>query len=97
MDKLAMCQLKKSLDGLKQAPRAWNSKIRHWLRKMWFAASKSDSSLFIWKGLEGPICILLYVEDFVVTGLAEIGEVKSQLQDAFEMKDLGELHYFLGI
>ena len=29
--------------------------------------------------------------------LAEIGQVKSQLSDTFEMKDLGSLHYFLWI
>ena len=51
------------------------------------------------KSLKGPVCILLYVDDLVVTGpdFAEISQVKSQLSDAFEMKDLGDLHYFLGI
>ena len=45
------------------------------------------------------MCILLYVDDLVVTDpdLAEISRVKSQLSTAFEMKDLGDLHYFLGI
>ena len=66
---------------------------------MGFVASKSDSSLFIRQGPDGPVCILLYVEDLVITGpgLNEIDRVKSQLSDAFEMKDLGDLHYFLGI
>ena len=63
---------------------------------MGFEVSKSNVSLFIRKGL---VCILLYADDLVVTrlNLAEIGQVKSQLSDAFEMKDLGDLHYFLGI
>ena len=66
---------------------------------MGFAASKSDSSLFIRKGPKGPACILLYVDDLVVTGpdLTEIDRVKSQLSEAFEMKDLGNLHYFFRI
>ena len=94
-----MCQLKKSLYGLKQAPCAWNSKIMHRLHKMGFVASKSDSSLFIQKGPVGLVCILLYVDDLVITEpeLAEIGQVKSQLSDAFEMKEPRDLHYFLGI
>ena len=64
-----------------------------------FSASKSDSSLFIQKGPKGLVCILLYIDDLVVTGpdLAKIGQVKSQLSDAFEVKDLGDLHYFLEI
>ena len=39
------------------------------------------------------------MDNQVITGpdLAEINRVKSQLSAAFEMKDLGDLHYFLGI
>ena len=42
---------------------------------------------------------MLYVDDLVITGpkLAVINNVKSQLSGAFEIKDLGVLHYFLGI
>ena len=66
---------------------------------MGFVASKSDSSLFIRQGPAGPVCILLYIDDLVITepGVPEINCVKSLLSDAFEMKDLGDLHYFLGI
>ena len=66
------------------------------MHKMGFAASKSHSSLFIRKG---PMCILLYVDDLVITApdLVAISNVQSQLSQAFEMKDLGDLHYFLEI
>ena len=66
---------------------------------MEFEVPKSDSSLFIRKGHASPICILLYMDNMVITGadLAEIGHVKSQLSDIFKMKDLGDLHYFLGM
>ena len=50
MNTSAVCRLKKSLYVLKQAPRAWNAKIKQQLRQMGFATSKSDSSLFIRKG-----------------------------------------------
>jgi hypothetical protein len=95
----AVCRLKKSLYGLKQAPRAWNAKITQQLHKMSFETSKADSSLFIHKTRLGPINILLYVDDLVITGadLEEINRVKRQLAASFEMKDLGDLHYFLGI
>ena len=94
LNKSVVCQFKKSLYGLKQAPRAWNSKITHRLCKMGLADSKSDSTLFIRKGSKGLICILLYVDDLVITGpdLAKICRVKSQLT-----RDLGDFHYFLGI
>ena len=47
LNKSAICQLKKSLYALKQAPRAWNSKITQRLRKMGFEVSMSDLLLFI--------------------------------------------------
>ena len=66
---------------------------------MGFAPSKSDSSLFVRQGQHAPVSLLLYVDDLVIVGadLDEIGRVKSQLVASFEMKDLGDLHYFLGI
>ena len=66
---------------------------------MGFAASKFNSSLFIRNGSEGPVSILLYIDDMVITGpdLDAINTTKSQLSKAFKMKDLGDLHYFLGI
>ena len=64
---------------------------------MGFVTSKSNSSLFIRQGPDGPVCNLLYVDDLVITEPDEIGRVKAQLSDSFEMKDLGGLHYFLGI
>ena len=45
------------------------------------------------------VSILLYVDDLVITGadLGEIDRVKLQLVASFDMKYLGDLHYFLGI
>ncbi|XP_075097867.1 uncharacterized protein LOC142175187 [Nicotiana tabacum] len=61
--------------------------------------SQHDHSLFI-KGSGGDlVLILVYVDDIIITGsnLAVIKESKSALQQAFKMKDLGELRYFLRI
>ena len=45
------------------------------------------------------VSVLLYVDDLVITGtdLGEIDRVKLQLAASFDMKDLGDLHYFLRI
>ena len=61
--------------------------------------SKSDTSLYIRHDSDSPIVIILYVNDLVIGGkdLAEINKVKSLLSGIFEMKDMHELHYFLGI
>ena len=61
--------------------------------------SKSDNSLYIRSGSESLIVIILYVDDLVIRGehLVEINKVKSLLSDKFEMTDMKDLHYFLGI
>ena len=61
--------------------------------------SKSNTSLYIRRESDNPITIILYVDDLVIGGpdLAEITKIKSLLSGRFEMKDLHELHYFLGI
>lgn len=43
--------------------------------------------------------LLLYVDDIIVTGDSEalIAEVKMALQAEFDMKDLGDLNFFLGL
>uniref|UniRef100_A0A3Q7J5P9 Reverse transcriptase Ty1/copia-type domain-containing protein n=1 Tax=Solanum lycopersicum TaxID=4081 RepID=A0A3Q7J5P9_SOLLC len=48
---------------------------------------------------EGTILMLVYVDDMLITGssLKLIEDTKKALQQAFKMKDLGELKYFLGI
>jgi len=43
--------------------------------------------------------ISLYVDDMIITGNADnlIKEIKQQMSQVFEMKDLGDLHYCLGL
>ncbi len=47
----------------------------------------------------GIIVIVIYVDDLIITGDndANIFDLKKLLKQKFEMTDLGELHYFLGI
>ncbi|VVA39320.1 PREDICTED: Retrovirus-related Pol poly from transposon [Prunus dulcis] len=44
-----VCKLRKSLCGLKQAPREWNAKFTGYLPAIGFKASQSDPSLFVKK------------------------------------------------
>ena len=61
--------------------------------------SKSDNSLFIWIDSKGQLFIIIYVDDLVIGGehLGDIEHTKRLLSNRFEMKDMEELHYFLGI
>ena len=66
---------------------------------MVFETTYFDSSLFV-KHV-GPVIVilLLYVDDIIITGSASsaIQQVISALTTEFDVKDLGFLHYFLGI
>ena len=58
-----------------------------------------DHMLFLKKCHEKIIILIVYVDDMVVTvnDLREREVLKKYLSREFEMKDLGELKYFLGI
>jgi hypothetical protein len=93
-----VCRLKKALYGLKQAPRAWYGRIDSFLTSLGFTKSKADSNLYFKIMNDEPIILLLYVNDLFLTGEENlIAECKKRLVSEFEMKDLGLMHYFLGL
>ena len=96
-DKDLVCLLRKSLYGLKQAPRVWNRKIRRFLKSIGFKPNYSDPCVYV-HGRTGVI-IAMWVDDLMIFGkdIADIEDLKERLSEEYEMKDLGELKYFLGI
>ncbi|KAM2954379.1 hypothetical protein FF1_032665 [Malus domestica] len=94
-----VCKLHKAIYGLKQSPRAWYAKLSSVLEKAGFMRSNADSSLFVRTGTKGKLVVLVYVDDLIITGdnTVEIEALKLSLHQAFAIKDLGRLKYFLGI
>jgi hypothetical protein len=91
-------RLKKALYGLKQAHRAWYGHIDSFLMSLGFTKSKADSNLYFKTMNNEPVILLLYVDDLFLTGEEKlIAECKRRLASEFEMKDLGRMHYFLGL
>jgi len=79
-----VCRLNRSLYGLKQAPRAWYSRFASYIIQLGFVEAKTDTSLFVYHQGTDTAYLLLR-------------RVISALQQEFSMKDLGELHHFLGM
>uniref|UniRef100_A0A2N9FT89 Reverse transcriptase Ty1/copia-type domain-containing protein n=1 Tax=Fagus sylvatica TaxID=28930 RepID=A0A2N9FT89_FAGSY len=93
-----VCKLLKSIYGLKQAPRAWFESFTSQLLHLGFLASTTYSSLFIYKNDKIIAYLLLYVDDIVLTNNTPtfLDHLILQLSKVFDLKDLGQLHYFLG-
>ena len=55
--------------------------------------------MFIYKFKHYTLYLLLYVDDIIITGTSPtlLTTLISNLQTTFEVKDLGPLHYFLGL
>ena len=94
-----VCLLSRSLYGLKQAPRAWYQRIAAFLQTLGFTSTRSDASLFVHHHGVDTTYLLLYVDDIILTAstVALLQRLTARLRDEFALKDLGPLHYFLGI
>jgi hypothetical protein len=93
-----VCRLKKALYGLKQAPRTWYGRTDNFLMSLGFIKSKADFNLYYKIENDDQVILLLYVDDLFLTGNGKlIIDCKKKLASEFEMKDLGQMHYFLGL
>jgi hypothetical protein len=92
-------KLVRSFYGLKHAPRAWHACLSSVLGVLEFSPSVDDTSLFIFRCLDVIVYLFVYVDDITVLSstVAAIPRLISQLHSEFSVKDLGTLHYFLGI
>lgn len=95
-----VCRLAKSFYGMKQASRQWFSRLLIELQKQGFQQSKNDYSLFIKHQRSDITIAIVYVhDDILLTGIdrTDIDTFKSYLHMIFNIKDLGLVHYFLGM
>jgi hypothetical protein len=91
-----VCKLPKSLYGLKQFPRAWNQKLYAFLKNIEFVKNDADFSVYV---VQVGDVIVVYVDDLILVcnNKDKLLEVKEELSRKFQMKDLRDLHFFLGM
>ena len=98
--KSKVCRLKKSLYGLKQSPRAWFERFGKAVKSHGYCQGQVDHTMFYKHTGEGKVAILfVYVNDIILTGNdnKELERLKKALAKEFEIKDLDDLKYFLGM
>ena len=94
-----VCKLKKSIYGLKQASRQWYLKFHDVISSFGFVENIMDQCIYQ-KVSGSKICFLvLYVDDILLAtndkGL--LHEVKQFLSKNFDIKDMGDVTYVIGI
>uniref|UniRef100_A0ACD5WTY3 Uncharacterized protein n=1 Tax=Avena sativa TaxID=4498 RepID=A0ACD5WTY3_AVESA len=92
-------RLHKALYGLRQAPRAWNTKLDTTLRSLGFTNSASEHSVYARGTGNKRVLLGVYVDDLIVTGADddELTKFKREMTEKFSMSDLGLLSFYLGI
>ena len=94
-----VCQLNRSLYGLKQSPRQWYEEIDNHLRNSGWTCSELNPNLYFPREGETITSLMLYVDDLLIFGSSKerVAEIKVQLGQKYKMKDLGLVNRYLGI
>jgi hypothetical protein len=91
-------KLQKSLYGLKQLGRMCYNRLSEFLKMKGYTKNDDCSRVFIKRSSNGFCIISLYVDDLSIIGNEEdINEARHHLKTEFEMKDLGQIKFCLGL
>ena len=90
-----VCLLNKALYGLKQAPRIWFFTLTTFLKELGFSSLTAELAVFA----RGNTFIAVYIDDMLIVGpsTSEIETIKKALGTRFNMSDLGQSYYYLGM
>ncbi|KAG7564986.1 Integrase catalytic core [Arabidopsis suecica] len=94
-----VCKLKKSIYGLKQASRQWYLKFNDTITSYGFVEVIVDRCIYIKVSGSKFVILVLYVDDILLAAndMGMLHDIKKYLSKNFEMKDMGEASYVIGI
>ena len=97
--KRMVCKLKKSIYGLKQASRQWYYKFHQVIISFGFEMNMVDDYIYHKFSGSKHIYLVLYVDDILLAtnDIGMLHETERFLSKKFEMKDLGDASFVLGI
>jgi hypothetical protein len=90
-------KLLRALYGLRKSPRLWQQEASRVLISIGFKVVQEDLCLFVREGL----IIIFYVDDLIlfnhISQREEAEDVRKRLNEAWELREMGEAQWFLGI
>ncbi|GJZ81787.1 retrotransposon protein, putative, ty1-copia subclass [Tanacetum coccineum] len=94
-----VCKLKRFIYGLKQASRQWNKHFDDDIKKFSFTQNQNEPCVYMKASGSNVTFLILYVDDILIMGnhILMLQGVKSYLEKCFDMKDLWEAAYIIGI
>ena len=99
-----MCKLKKSIYALKQSARCWNQTLDSFLIRNGYRKSGADNCIYVKSktkadGFISFEMLAIYVDDIIPVSndFEMLNKEKDPLCKEFEMVDLGEIHFVLGM
>ena len=94
-----VCKLNKSIYGPKQAPRQWYLKFNDTITLFGFKENIADRCIYPKVGGSKFSFLILYVDDILLASsdLGLLYTTKKFLYENFDMKDMGEATYVIGI
>ena len=98
-EKEKVCRLLKFIYGLKQSSRQWYIRFHNTIVSNDFTMINEDHCVYTKRDKDKFIVLSLYVDNILIVGNDKdfIKHVKEWLSSNFEMKDMGEAVYILGV
>ena len=92
-----VCHLKRSIYGLKQSSRSYYFRFHEAITSFGFTMVSEDHCVYV-KRTRGIMFLTLYVNDILLVGNnLEMINATKQWSSIFEIKDMGEARYVLGV
>ena len=84
---------------MKQAPRAWYTRLNHYLQQQGFKKGVAGINLYMKVDKDKLLITLVYVDDLLFASNNDemSDEFAQNMWKEFEMSMIGELSYFLGL
>ncbi|KAL0453733.1 UNVERIFIED_CONTAM: Retrovirus-related Pol polyprotein from transposon TNT 1-94 [Sesamum latifolium] len=97
--KRKVCRLKYSIYGLKQSSRQLYYQFHRAITSIGFTMVEDDHCVYVKRSQKNFLILPLYVDDILLAGnnMEMIVATQKWLSSTFEMKDMGEAEYILGV